>query len=224
MTSRERVLAAIGGYGIDRKPVLAWPHWKEGSDIRHYTDETMPEQIEAGDSLALVEVANPFGLAMQKDIDLNKVLKDDPRQGNEILGELVGEVKRDIELAYEVGADGILYRLYGARSSHCTPMQYGGYYLERDREILELADGGHVNLVFVVGEDDVYLDFVTDLPAKMFGWDSKSSGITAADVRQMRGGALVSEDPDSDVLLEPGTASLSRVLETLVRTEDSYAI
>jgi hypothetical protein len=217
-------MAAVGGGVPDRQTVMAWPYGNDRSDFRCYADDTMPDRIAPSDQISLVEVVKPFGLAIQKSVDLNQILKEDPRKGNEILTELANETARQIDLAFEVGADGILYRLYGARAAHCTPMQYGGYYLERDRELLEAANRGKLNVLFVVGEDDVYLDFVTDLPAQAFGWDAKGSRITAADVRQMRDGALISEDPESDILLEPGTASLSRILETSVKTEDSYAL
>jgi hypothetical protein len=225
MTSRERLLAASRGGEVDRKPVIHWPYWEEASDVRHYNHETIPEHIEEGDGeVALVEITNPFGLALQKDIDLNKLLKEDPKDGNRVLSELLDEAKRDIDLAFQVGADGILYRLYGARARHCTPMQYGGYYLERDRELLEQVKDALFNVVFVVGEEDVYLDFVSDLPAHAFGWDHKESQIPAKEVRNMREGALLSEDPDSDIRLDPGTAFLSRMLESSLRTEDSYAV
>ena len=224
MTSRERVLGAVSGKATDRRPVMAWPFWNSGSDFRHFGDNDLPARIEAEDSIALVEVTNPFGLALQRRVDLNGTLKQDPRRGNEQLAELVEISRRAIGAAFEAGADGILYRLFGARAIHCTPMQYGGYYLERDRELLEYAANSTFNVVFVVGEEDVYLDFVSDLPASALGWDSRSSNVSAAEVRQMRVEALLSEDPQSNILLEPGTTNLSRMLETCVKTEDSYAI
>lgn len=223
MTSRERLLAAANGGPVDRKPILYWPYWKEGSDIRHFNHETMPDHIEEEEGdVAVVEITNPFGLALQRNLDLNKILKEDPRAGNRLLGELVDETQKDIDLAHSIGADGILYRLYGARSRHCTPMQYGGYYLERDRELLEGVKGSLFNMIFVVGEEDVYVDFVSDLPAHAFGWDRKGSELTVEEVRKMRPGALFCEDPDADILLDTATAFLSRMLEASLRTEDSY--
>jgi len=221
VNSRERILASVRGGAPDRKPVIHWPHWEEGGDIRHYNHETIPDHIEeAPEEISLVEITNPFGLALQRDIDLNAEIKLDPKVGNRILGDLIDDVRKDIAMAFEVGADGIIYRLYGARSRHCTPMQYGGHYLEKDRELLTEVQDALVNFLFVVGEDDVYLDFVSDLPAHAFGWDYKTSKIDAGSVRAMRAGALVSEDPNSDILLDPGTAFLSRVLESSLRTEE----
>lgn len=224
MTSRERLVAAARGGEVDRRPVVSWPYWKEASDLRHFNHETLPEHIDHSDQdVSLVEVTNPFGLALQRDMDLNKMLKDDPTAGNRVLGELIDVTKRDIDTAFEIGADGIIYRLYGARAHHCTPMQYGGFYLEKDRELLEDVKDALFNIIFVVGEEDVYLDFVSDLPAHAFAWDYKESRIPVSEVRKMRPGALMSEDPESDIRLDPGTDFLSRVLESSLRTEDSYA-
>jgi len=225
MTSRERVISGAKRVTVDRKPVLCWPFWSEESDIRHFNHESLPEEVsEEPGELTLVEITNPFGLAMQRGVDLNRELKDDPRSGNCLLGDFCDEAQRDIDLAMEIGADGIIYRLYGARAQHCTPMQYGGYYLERDRELLDKVSDAVLNILFVVGEEDVYLDFVSDLPANVFGWDVKESKIEPNAVREMRTGALLGEHPDCDILLRPGTAFLSRVLESSLRTEDSYAI
>jgi len=223
VTSRERLLAAARGGEVDRKPVLNWPHWEEGSDVRHYNCETIPEEIEeAPGEITLVEVTNPFGLSLQRNLNLNAALKDDPKAGDFILNALCEEVANDIKMAFDLKADGILYRIYGARARHCTPMQYGGHYLERDRELLSAVSDASFNMIFVVGEEDVYLDFVSDLPAHAFGWDYDESKIPASQVRAMRQGALVSSDPESDILLDPGTAFLSRVLESSLHTEDSY--
>jgi hypothetical protein len=225
MTSRERLLAVAKGVQPDRQPVIAWPYQTSESDVQHFNHETLPDVIEPqSGELALVEVTNPFGLALQKGVDLNQALKDDPRSGNRLLGEFVDEARRDIDTAFEVGADGIFYRLYGARARHCTPMQYGGYYLEKDRDLLADVQDAVLNVLFVVGEEDVYLDFVSDLPASLFGWDAKDSKIEVSTVREMRPGALLCESPEADVLLKTGTAFLSRVLESNLRTEDSYAI
>ncbi len=216
MTSRERILAAARGGETDRKPVVNWPAWQPDSDVR----------FEAGaeDQVFLQEVDNPFGLAMRKGLDLNVLLKEDPHNGNQKLNDLCEETRRNIGQAFEKGADGILYRLYGARAKHCTPMQYGGFYLERDRELLEEISDALFNLIFVVGEEDVYLDFVSDLPGHAFAWDIASSKVPVSEVRAMRPGALACDDLEADIVLKPGTDFLSRTLEESLRLERSYAV
>lgn len=216
MTSRERLLAAVRGGELDHKPVVCWPI--EGSE----SDVVLKPGKE--DKVYVVDIVNPFGLALNKEIDLNALLKSDPKAGNEVLGALCEETQSNIADALGNGADGIVYRIYGARAKHCTPMQYGGFYLEKDRELLEQISDAFFNIVFVVGEEDVYLDFVSDLPAHAFAWDIVASQVPVAEVRAMRSGALACDDPNADIWLKPGMSLLSQALEESVRPERSYAV
>jgi hypothetical protein len=215
-------VAAARGGEVDRKPVVAWPHPSQESDAMVFHSDVGHDVIAgAGDKAALVEVFNPFGLAVQREISLNSLLGDTPELGDRILNGLVEEVRGHIRAAFDSGADGILYRLHGARGLHCTPMQYGGHYLERDRELLTEIQDARLNVLFVVGEDDAYLDFVSDLPAHVFAWDCDATQVSAEQVRALRPGALASTDPAADIVLDPGTEHLSRVLECSLHTEDT---
>lgn len=181
----------------------------------------MPNQalIREDDLLLLAEIANPFGLAIERGLDLNALLKSDPEGGATKLDELTAEVKATITEVLERGAEGILYRLHGASPEWCTPMQYGGYYLERDRELLQGAGAAKFNLLFVAGDSEVYFDFVSDLPAHAFAWDSPPTGVTAKQMREIRGGLLASADNDSDILLATITGSISQALERPAKTK-----
>jgi len=164
-----------------------------------------------GEKPVLAEIANPFG---QVDgLDLVKLMKSDPDAGGAKLDALVADVKSQMLKALEDGAEGIFYRVHGARGELTTPMEYGGFFLERDRELLESVSEADLNVAFIVGDDDVYLDFVSDLPAAFFAWDSQASGYDAAYVRTMRQGALLSGDPASDVFLTTGMASIASQLD-----------
>jgi hypothetical protein len=160
----------------------------------------------------LAEVPNPFGLALQRGIDVNKALKDDPSVGGDLLDRLVEDVRARISMSLQRGADGIFYRLHGACPKHCSPMQYGGHYLERDRELLGEAAGTSVNVLFIAGKDDVYFDFVSDLPAQVFAWDFKLTRVSADEIRSSRTGAVASSDPSSEIELIIG---LENYLENL---------
>ena len=212
MTSRERLIAVSRGGEADRQPSLGWLNVAEGADATvAVIDSTLDRTVEG--PVVLAEVANPFGLALEKGIDLNKALRDDPSVGNEMLDTLVAEVRETIAAKLGGGVDGIFYRLHGANPQHCSPMQYGGYYLERDREILEEVSDATLNVLFVAGGQDLYIDFVSDLPAQLFAWDSELTKITAADVRSCRKGAVASADPTSDVLLKIGRKNYLSNLE-----------
>ena len=212
MTSRERVLAASRGGDVDQKPTLSWLGADASADAMVVVNiESLNRSADA--PVVLVDVSNPFGLALQKGIDLNKALKDDPTVGSEVLDSLIDEVRTRIAGGLASGADGIFYRLHGASPRHCSPMQYGGHYLERDRELLSEASDAYVNVIFVAGEDELYIDFVSDLPAQIFAWDSELTQISAEQVRAARKGAVASADPSSEISLLIGTENYLANLE-----------
>ena len=218
MTDRERIFALAEGLSLDRTPIVSWPcpdQAPSGVSVR------LPSQtlIAKEGTLLLAEIVNPFGLAIERGLDLNDLLKTDPEGGGCELDRLSEEVKSTIEDVLRRGADGILYRLHGACPRWCTPMQYGGYYLERDRELLGHAKGALFNVLFVAGDEEVYFDFVSDLPAHAFGWDSSTTGVSEKDMRSIRQGLLISDDPQSDILLSTATGSITQALESPAKVE-----
>lgn len=213
MTSRERLIAAARGGEVDRRPTLVWPGHPADSDALVVSS---PSLLPAAEGVVrLVEVVNPFGRAAEEGVDLNAALDADPASGNARLDAYVEATREAIQAALTAGADGILYRLHGARAEWCSPMQYGGFYLERDRELLSEIQDATLNVLYIVGNDDVYLDFVSDLPAHVFAWDRDASGFDAAYVRTLRQGAQASSDPASEIAL-PG-ARIADQLEPALR-------
>jgi hypothetical protein len=119
-----------------------------------------------------------------------------------MLDRYVAQTRNALAAGLDAGADGVLYRLHGAREALCTPMQYGGYYLERDRELLEEIADAALNVLLVVG-GDAYLDFVCDLPAHVFAWDVEATGVTSDQIRALRVGSQASTDAASEFRLGP---------------------
>lgn len=217
MTSRERVIAVGQGQEVDQKPVIVWPgEPEEFADAlvvpSWMTREVQPTPLEDG-RILLAEVVNPFGKARIRGIDLNEMIRLDPEIGAIELDEIVDETRLEIREALAHGAEGILYRLHGARELFCTPMQYGGHYLEKDRELLDEFAGNAFNLLFVVGNNDLYLDFVSDLPAHAFGWDVRGSGISVNQVRDMRPGALAADDDQADIRFKHPVSNVAEFVE-----------
>lgn len=192
MTGRERALAAARGGATDRRPTVGW-----SSDADVVIGPAAGE-----DQMRLAECLNPFAMARKEGVDLNQALADDPAAGNELLDQFVARTREALAAGLDSGADGVLYRLHGAREALCTPMQYGGYYLERDRELLEEIGEAALNVLLVVGED-AYLDFVCDLPAHVFAWDADATGVTSDQIRALRVGAQASTDEASEFRLGP---------------------
>jgi len=217
MIARERFLEAAHGRPVDRPSVVYWPGPPDGrSDVVVLPPD--PEYVKHHDRhdnrAILVEIPNPFGKAWSRNIDLNDMLTNDPQEGERLLTQFAESDRTAIGKVLEAGAEGILYRLHGANAHRCTPMQYGGHYLEYDRELLRAAAGAEANVLFVVGDDSLYLDFVSDLPAALFGWDDRTSGVSAAEGRRIRGGGrVICFDESSDVQLHVNAPSVAQMLE-----------
>lgn len=158
---------------------LAWPH---SPSVQADHAVSPAGQVAPGQ---WAEVVNPFGRALIAGIDLNRVMSDDPSAGAEALANFISETNADIADKVEAGATGIVYRLIGACAEHCTPMQFGGFYLEEERALL--ADVTLPTLVFVEGAD-IYFEFVSDLPGTYMGWDVALNQLTLDEARAYRPG------------------------------------
>lgn len=216
MQANARFFAACRQEPTDRPAVMYWPGANDGrSDavIVSSDPEVIRHHERTDERAVLAEVPNPYGRAWVQGIALNEILAADPNEGNRILDQFVEETRTAMARSLDAGVDGILYRLHGANAEHCSPMQYGGHYLEHDRALLESVSGAGCNIFFVVGDRDIYLDFVSDLPAHVMGWDDRTSGITAAEGRALRKGAVATFDLSSDVRLAVGAPSVAQMLE-----------
>lgn len=209
-------MAAVRGGEVDRKPQLAWPDNNPDSDATVLTlDQIRANGIDETKPI-LLEVLNPFGLAQARGTNPNSVLEDDPATGDKLLQGLATEVKHLIDAGIAAGVEGCLYRLHGANPACSTPMQYGGHFLEVDREILASFDGLPIRAVFVVGGEGTFLDFVSDLPAELFGWDVEKTETNPNQVREYRAGAIMAASQDADVYLSfPGDISSSLRMESI---------
>jgi hypothetical protein len=192
-------MAAVRGGDVDRKPLILLNGGAE-TDILIHRQRTV---IAGGDSVTIVEVLNPLGRAIRHGFDLNELLHADPEAGARELDRLCDEVRAECDKAAADGADGICYRLIGAEPEFTTPMQYGGYYLERDRELLEETKDATFNLLWVDAGEEAYLDFVSDIAAHAFAWDIDKTDVSVVQMREMRRGALAADDPTADFVFAP---------------------
>lgn len=123
----------------------------------------------------LAEISSPLARAIEFRIPLTAMLREKPAEGQKELDKLVEVARQDIETAILAGADGIYYRIRGAEPGYTTPMEYGGYYLERDRELLAPVAESKRVVISVEGGDDVYIDALSDLPGTIVGPGSEVS-------------------------------------------------
>lgn len=216
MTGIERLVAAARGGEVDRQPVILWGHWDDRADACAVPTEQIPSERQAG---ALALVRSPLKRALDEGFDLNGALASDPARGNEELDRRVQQAHDEADQALASGADGIAYWIDGAYPAVSTPMQYGGYHLERDRELLETVKEARFNLAWIDGTEEVYLDSVSDLPADALGWRMTATNQSLHDLRPMRQGLLSGDQPDADVLVVFHPDALAAALQDAARPE-----
>ena len=143
------------------------------------------------------EVRNPFGQARLAGVDLNDLYREDPEVGAAKVAEYASAIS---------GGTPTVYVLEGAEPALCSPMQYGGQYLETDRETLARLCEHSTVVLKVEGGEGAYLDFVRDLPANVFVWDAQATGFSLSQMRALREGPLATNEAGADYQLEISAA------------------
>lgn len=149
-------------------------------------------------SLWLKLVHGPLSRLMKSNRSIFDILDEHPTAGEEELNREADLTRNEIARAKSDGFDGFCYVVNGAYPAISSPMQYGGHFLEVDRMLLDEAEGQGYRAVFVQGSDEPYVDFVSDLPCEILGWDIRS-GIEPAQVKEMRSGLLMADHPDAEI-------------------------
>lgn len=206
MRGRERLQAACEGASPGFQPVLA--EYSPSLELPDGFIVTSADDLDAArsrhpEAAVLWAVPNAFARAGNEIVELLRLSEQDPGRADERLSGFAEQALSQIEAAKREGADGVFYVLSGADPSRSTPMQYGGLFLELDREALSKACEMGMCFLYLDAARGAYLDFVADLPASVFGWDRARTGVEVAAVREVRPGALFADDPEADILLKP---------------------
>lgn len=188
---------------MDRPAWFAWQPETSAKTALSFAENWAPDALvtesaidaqqvlqQAAEPAVLVEVVNPFGQALAAGVDLNGEFALAPEKGQEALEAYISGVRSSLMAALESGADGVLYRLFGAEPTLNSPMQFGGLYLERERELLSAIADARFNVIYLEGGEELYLDVVADLPAHAIAWDEKATDISASEARKAWKGAL----------------------------------
>lgn len=216
MTGRERLVAASRGGDVDRQARLVWPGFDPEADaVVVGLGELSSAMATAENRAVLVRVDNPYGRALAEGVNLVEQIRQDPTGAHEPIVAFATATTQEIISAIEGGADGILYALMGASADQMTPMEYGGFFLEHDREILEAAQQARFNLLLIVGGEETYIDFVSDLPAHAFAWDPDATGFTVATLRGLRSGALAPVGSAGEIAFLPQLSPGARLHDVL---------
>jgi hypothetical protein len=134
------------------------------------------------------EVWSPFSRALDAGAELNRLYALEPDRAEQLMATYVDAAKQEIEAS----AGGlIVYRLKGAEPKFASPMEYGGHYLEVDRELLAYGLEKSKLALVIEGGPETYLDFVSDLPATVFVWNSLETNMSQKELEAMRSGAFI---------------------------------
>ncbi len=136
-----------------------------------------------------VEVLSPFSRALEAGLDLNRLQSEQPEEAERHMANYVARIYAELNGAGKNNL--IVYRLRGAEPKFASPMQYGGHYLEVDRGLLTAANERCEVVIVVEGGSETYLDFVSDLPAKTFAWNTAETGTSIEMMKEMRSGDLL---------------------------------
>ncbi len=203
MTALDRLFAASST--SREKPVIVWSgspgHEADGVVVGlNQVEEALATH---GEQAVLAEIMSPFGRALRRQSNLSDLLSDDPSRGKDILSGFAEETRSDIARAYTAGAHGIFYRLDGAYPAASTPMEYGGHYLELDRELLSAATARSHKfvLLYIEGESEIYLDFVLDLPCNAIGWDVAHHAAELESVKGSQQKVIAAAHPLAEIFL-----------------------
>ena len=189
--------ATIDGDAHQRPVIIDGPERDERADGLIVDEKDLGS---ATGQAVFCRVQNPFGRSVGTGLDLNALLKESPSEGARAIQKFASEVRTEIDRVLKAGADGICYMLSGACAAECSPMQYGGHFLEVDREILAGTPDGSFDILYVCGDSELYIDIVSDLPAQAIAWNS-SAGVQISEMREMWPRAVAAADQDADIFL-----------------------
>ncbi len=205
MIPRERITVTARGGIVDRPPWFVWEPSASFQALLSFARRWSPDLLVAKDvsdaqallrelpeegPAVLVEVQNPFLLAVASGVILGQSFWHCPVRGSEEFQQFTQRVREHIQSALDAGVDGVFYRLGGANPQQASPMEYKGLYFEHDYALLSEISEARFNVLFVEGEEDPYIDLVNDLPASALMWEDDEAWAPEK-VREIHPRALV---------------------------------
>jgi hypothetical protein len=122
-------------------------------------------------------VLSPLSRAIVQGIDIVGLLEENPTKGDRVLGELVSQCSRDIEQT----SGSMNYIVAGAEPGVTSPMQYGGHFLELDRELI----GTRSPAITLIGGPETYIDVVSDIAKSYLIWNPETNPVDPQEVSRM---------------------------------------
>jgi len=127
-------------------------------------------------------------------------------------------IDRFLEEAVKAGISGVYYAIQHARASLLTAADYQQFGLPFDRQILDSVRPLWLNMVHLHGED-VVLEHVKDLPAAIFNWHDRETGISLAAGQKVLPGAVSGGISRWTIYEESPDATMEQIDDAFRQTE-----
>lgn len=126
---------------------------------------------------SLPGVLSPLGRAIAQGLNIVDLLEENPSEGDQMIASLFSETQTEISQI-----DGSFnYVVAGAEPMWTTPMQYGGHFLELDRELI----GSRQPAITLIGGPETYVDIVSDLAETFLIWNPVTNDVNPEEVAKM---------------------------------------
>lgn len=122
-------------------------------------------------------VLSPLSRAIAQGIDIVGLLEKNPAEGDRVLAELVSQCSSEIDQT----SGPMNYIVAGAEPGVTSPMQYGGHFLELDRELI----GTTSTAITLIGGPETYIDVVSDIAKSYLIWNPETNPVDPQEVSRM---------------------------------------
>lgn len=150
------------------------------------------DMLEGEDVPVITTVFNTYRYANQ--ISGGKLLahlREDPERVHVGLRGIADSLINFVDALMETKLDGIYFAVFGPSSDHATPMEYRGHFFDYDREALQAAARGTLNIVHPHSYESIYFDIVMELPGHVYCWSDRASGPSLNEMRAQYKGPLM---------------------------------
>ncbi|MEI7577183.1 MAG: hypothetical protein WCK51_09835 [Armatimonadota bacterium] len=122
-------------------------------------------------------ILSPLSRAISQGIDVVGLLEENPAEGDRVLAELVSQCSHEMRQV----SGPLNYIVAGAEPDVTSPMQYGGHFLELDRELI----GTSSPAITLIGGPETYIDVVSDIAKSYLIWNPETNPVDPHEVSRM---------------------------------------
>jgi uroporphyrinogen decarboxylase len=150
------------------------------------------DQVKGEDVPVINTVFNTFRYAHR--VSHGKVLehlRQDPEKVKPGLRAITESLVSFTKALLSVGVDGIYFAVHGASTDFALPDEYERHFLDLDRQVLDAAKPGTLNIVHLHSYETLYFDMTHDLPAHVLCFSDRAAGPSLLEARKTHAGCLM---------------------------------